>query len=55
MKVRDLFDQCATEYDKDRPKLVPYFNEFYGTAMRMIPFSAIAKSLGIRIGSRGLL
>ena len=40
MKVRDLFDQCATEYDKDRPKLVPYFDEFYGTAMRMIPFSA---------------
>lgn len=38
--IRELFNQCATKYDQDRPKLVPCFHEFYGTAMRVIPFSA---------------
>lgn len=38
MRVRELFDQCAMEYDHDRPKLVPCFNEFYGAALSMIPF-----------------
>ena len=40
MKVHELFDQCATAYDQDRPKLVPCFDEFYGAALGMIPFSA---------------
>lgn len=38
MKVRDLFDRCATSYDQDRPKLVPAFDDLYGTALRVIPF-----------------
>jgi hypothetical protein len=42
MKIRELFDQCAMAYDQDRPKLVPCFDEFYGAAMRMIPFPADA-------------
>jgi len=40
MKVRELFDQCATGYDRDRTKLVPGFDEFYGAALGMIPFGA---------------
>jgi len=40
MKVRELFDVCATGYDRDRPKLVPGFDEFYGAALGMIPFEA---------------
>jgi len=40
VKLRDLFDQCATAYDADRPKLVPSFDEVYGTAMRVIPFAS---------------
>lgn len=38
MRVRDLFDKCAKDYDKDRKKLVPCFDEFYGTALSVIPF-----------------
>lgn len=28
MKIRELFDQCATKYDQDRPRLVPCFDEY---------------------------
>jgi tRNA (cmo5U34)-methyltransferase len=38
MNIATLFDRCATEYERDRPKLVPCFEHFYGAAMRMIPF-----------------
>lgn len=38
MKLRELFDQCAGEYDRDRPRLVPDFANLYGTALRVIPF-----------------
>lgn len=38
MNIAALFDRCATGYDRDRPKLVPCFDRFYGAAMRMIPF-----------------
>jgi tRNA (cmo5U34)-methyltransferase len=38
MKIGELFDQCATEYDRDRQALVPCFDEFYGTVLRAIPF-----------------
>jgi tRNA (cmo5U34)-methyltransferase len=51
MKIRELFDQCATEYDRDRPKLVPCFDEFYGTAMRVIPFSRDAEISVLDLGS----
>jgi tRNA (cmo5U34)-methyltransferase len=39
MKLRELFDQCAQDYDRDRPKLVPDFADLYGTALRVIPFA----------------
>jgi tRNA (cmo5U34)-methyltransferase len=42
MKIRELFDQCATTYDHDRPKLVPCFDDFYGAALAMIPFAPSA-------------
>jgi hypothetical protein len=51
MKVRDLFDQCATIYDQDRPKLVPSFYELYGTAMRVIPFSSEARISVLDLGA----
>lgn len=51
MKLRDLFDQCATAYDADRPKLVPSFNELYGTAMRVIPFSTNAQLQVLDLGT----
>ncbi|MFA7382614.1 MAG: class I SAM-dependent methyltransferase [Desulfurivibrionaceae bacterium] len=39
MKLRKLFDQCANDYDRDRPKLVPDFASLYGTALRVMPFA----------------
>lgn len=51
MKLRDLFDQCATAYDADRPKLVPSFDELYGTAMRVIPFAREAKIRVLDLGA----
>jgi tRNA (cmo5U34)-methyltransferase len=42
MKIRELFDQCATEYDRDRQALVPCFDEFYSTVLRVIPFASQA-------------
>jgi tRNA (cmo5U34)-methyltransferase len=56
MKLRDLFDQCATAYDRDRPKLVPSFDELYGTALRVIPFAREAKIHVLDLGAgTGLL
>lgn len=40
MNIAELFTRCARDYDRDRPKLVPCFDEFYGVAMQMIPFPA---------------
>ena len=37
--IRELFDDCANAYDRDRKKLVPCFDELYGTAVRVMPFS----------------
>jgi ubiquinone/menaquinone biosynthesis C-methylase UbiE len=51
MKVRDLFDQCAMAYDVDRPKLVPAFDELYGTAMYVIPFTTDAKIQVLDLGA----
>ncbi|MGD9947637.1 MAG: trans-aconitate 2-methyltransferase [Desulfobulbus sp.] len=56
MKIRELFDQCATGYDQDRPKLVPCFNDFYGAALNMVPFAPSAKIDILELGTgTGLL
>ena len=51
MKIRELFDQCATDYDQDRPKLVPCFEDFYGAALAMIPFGPGATPLILDLGT----
>ena len=51
MKLRDLFDECATVYDRDRPKLVPSFDELYGTALRVIPFARETKIRVLDLGA----
>ena len=56
MKIRELFDQCATEYDRDRQALVPCFDEFYGTVLRVIPFASQASMRVLELGAgTGLL
>ena len=56
MNITQLFDRCAASYDQDRPKLVPCFDEFYGTVIRLIPFepSATFRCLDVGAGT-GLL
>jgi tRNA (cmo5U34)-methyltransferase len=51
MKLRVLFDQCAAAYDRERPKLVPSFDELYGTALRVIPFACEAKIRVLDLGA----
>jgi len=51
MNIAALFDRCATGYDRDRPKLVPCFDQFYGAAMRMIPFPPDAPFRILDLGS----
>jgi len=56
MNITQLFDLCAASYDRDRPKLVPCFDAFYGTVIRLIPFepSATFRCLDLGAGT-GLL
>lgn len=56
MDVTQLFGLYAASYDADRPKLVPCFDEFYGTVIRLIPFaqSATFRCLDLGAGT-GLL
>lgn len=53
MKVRELFDLCAKAYDRDRPKLVPSFDEYYGTGLNVIdyPREATIKFLDLGAGT----
>ena len=39
MSVREVFDRSAREYDAARRRLVPCFDDFYGTALEAIPFA----------------
>lgn len=36
--VKSIFDRAAGEYDGLRRKLIPCFDEFYGTVLSIIPF-----------------
>jgi tRNA (cmo5U34)-methyltransferase len=38
MNVGDIFNQFAQEYDETRRQFIPCFDDFYGTAIRLIPF-----------------
>jgi len=38
MKLKRLFDGDALRYDRNRRQVIPCFDEFYGTLIRIIPF-----------------
>lgn len=42
MLARELFDATAKTYDQTRRQLVPCFDDFYRTAIELIPFAADA-------------
>jgi tRNA (cmo5U34)-methyltransferase len=39
MNVKDIFDHGALQYDLHRRKIIPCFDDFYRTAVELIPFS----------------
>ena len=54
--IKELFDKCAKTYDMDRRKLVPCFDDFYETVIRVIPFGADSPLTVLDMGSgTGLL
>ena len=38
MAVKDVFDRSAEDYDRHRRMLIPCFDDFYGTALDLVPF-----------------
>jgi len=39
MSIKQIFDAGADQYDQQRHKIIPCFNDFYQTAIDLIPFS----------------
>ncbi|MEA5505794.1 class I SAM-dependent methyltransferase [Halotia wernerae UHCC 0503] len=56
MNIKALFDTAAQDYDRTRPQYIPCFDEFYSTALELIPHDgqATIKVLDIGAGT-GLL
>ena len=56
MDIKALFDTAAQDYDRTRPQYIPCFDEFYNTALELIPHGRHAhiKVLGLGAGT-GLL
>ena len=38
MKIQELFDRGAADYDLHRRKVIPCFDDFYNTLVRQVPF-----------------
>ncbi|MDR0532790.1 MAG: class I SAM-dependent methyltransferase [Verrucomicrobiales bacterium] len=51
MKVAETFDRFAQSYDEDRRKLIPRFDDFYGTLTAQIPFPESAPVQILDIGA----
>jgi len=39
MSIKEIFDAGADQYDQQRRKIIPCFNDFYQTAIDLIPFN----------------
>ena len=56
MDIKTTFDNAAKDYDKLRRKLIPCFDEFYGTGLDIIPFKKYDKFDVLDLGAgTGLL
>ncbi len=49
--VKQVFDHAAADYDRNRRQLVPCFDEFYGTALALIPYSRNASFRLLDLGA----
>jgi tRNA (cmo5U34)-methyltransferase len=56
MDVKSAFDAAAPAYDRLRRQLIPCFDDFYGSAVEMLPFGAGAEPRILDLGAgTGLL
>lgn len=51
VKIKTLFDRAAQRYDHARRQLVPRFDDFYGTAVSLIPFGRDAAIRVLDLGA----
>ena len=56
MDIQELFDAGADQYDQQRRKIIPCFNDFYQTAIDLIPFNSTDSFTFLDLGAgTGLL
>ena len=56
MRIQQLFDKAAKNYDLNRRQLIPGFDDFYGTAIDIFPYPADAEIEILDLGAgTGLL
>lgn len=51
MSIREVFDKSAGNYDADRELLIPCYNDYYATALDIIPFSRDREIRVLDLGS----
>jgi len=51
MTVKKIFDAGALQYDRNRQKVIPCFDDFYKTLIRLIPFSRDEKFTVLDLGA----
>lgn len=51
MSIKKGFDRVAKDYDRDRKKLIPCFDDFYGTAINILPFDSASELQILDLGS----
>ena len=51
MSIQKAFDEGAKDYDFARKQLIPCFDDFYGTALDLIPFAKTDKIKVLDLGA----
>ena len=51
MTLKSIFDRYAATYDAERRRIIPCFDDFYGTLVRHIPFAPTNRFRAIDLGS----
>jgi tRNA (cmo5U34)-methyltransferase len=51
MTVKKIFDAGALQYDRNRRKVIPCFDDFYKTLIRLIPFDSDEKFTVLDLGA----
>ena len=51
MTVKKIFDAGALQYDRNRRKVIPCFDDFYKTLIRLIPFESNEKFTVLDLGA----